>query len=164
MIVIAIVRVTRFSHDGGIDVVWQILWQTLESCVALLMISITAFRSIFVSQRNRNQNRKQWAAPSYPWIQRVRQRKASEEDGVGNISQQKQQQLPSIPQATFTKKKEYFQGRHHHQHHHPGARTEGNTTLSHETETGFSDQSKREREDESSLIMKNSREEISQLM
>ena len=100
MIVSAIVRLSRISQP-----VWQTLWQSLEGCIALLMASITAFRSIFVSQEIKERERKRRADPS-SWIQRAKQRKAGKQDNVW-ISEQK---LPSIPQATFVKLRNYVQG------------------------------------------------------
>lgn len=141
MVIFAIVRISRISDPGGINMVWQVLWQALEGCIALLMASITAFRSIFVSQEIRERDQKRWA-PSYSWIQRAKQRKASKE--VDDISNSDDQRLPSIPQATFTKMKDYVQGYGHHH----GTSTDGSTTP--DPETGFC-------EDETSLTMKNSR-------
>lgn len=100
MVVSAIVRLSRISQP-----VWQTLWQSLEGCIALLMASITAFRSIFVSQGIKERERKRRADPS-SWIQRAKQRKARNQ-GDGWTSDQK---LPSIPQATFVKLRKYVQG------------------------------------------------------
>ena len=50
--VMIIVACTRFSglrfKDSSIDI-WQYFWLEVEACVAVCMISLTAFRSIFAS-------------------------------------------------------------------------------------------------------------------
>jgi hypothetical protein len=95
MIVLAIVRMCRISYSGrGTDPIWQIFWQTLESCVALLMASITAFRTIFGEP-----GQKRWE-PSYSWIQRAKQRQTSKEGDPWHTDQ-----LPIIPEATFANMK-----------------------------------------------------------
>lgn len=156
MIVIAIVRVSRTSHPGGI-IAWQMFWQGLEPSVALLMASITAFRSIFVSQEMRERNRKRLAAPS--WRQRARQRKASDEEAdLWNTSQQQEPQLPSIPQATFTKPKpktkKNVQGHKHH-----SSSTAGSTAALDPEEMCFAGEREKDRVDETSLIMESSSQE-----
>lgn len=104
MIIIAIIRVSRTSYsDRKIDVVWQSLWQALEGCVALVMTSITAFRTIFMGQRIRARRRKRWT-PAHSWMQRAKQRKNAHKEGdVWSNNDQ----LPSIPQATFVKLRKY---------------------------------------------------------
>lgn len=120
MVVIAVVRMSRISGSDGVAV-WQTLWQTLEGCVALLMASITAFRTIFMSQENAGQKR--WT-PSSSWIQRAQQRKTSKEGDVWGGDQ-----LPSIARATFARMNVYVRGRH--------GTAEGNTSL--DCETGSSE-------------------------
>ena len=144
MIVIAIVRISRISHSDIVDSVWQAYWQNLEPCIALLMSSVTAFRTIFVGQKIRKRDRKRWAAPS-SWIERKKQKKANKENDMWN----RDHQLLSVPQATYMKK---LRGQR--------ATVEGSTTL--DPETGFSEE--REGEERASLIVKNSREERASLI
>lgn len=146
MIVIAIVRICRIS---GIDQVWQLFWQVLEPCVALVMTSITAFRSIFVTQETRERNRARWAAPAYSWIQRGKQKQASEAELDLWNTTQSEQQLPSIPHATVAKMKRFVPGKHHH-----GSRADG-ITMPDPEETRLSDE--REREEEITLTTYNSK-------
>lgn len=67
MTVIAIVRIGGYRIDGiglggKIDSTWALFWLYLEACVAVIMASITAFRSLFIHgssktiDRNKNQN------------------------------------------------------------------------------------------------------------
>ena len=50
MILIAIIRISGLRTGNSIDVAWEIFWQFMEACIAVLMVSLTAFRSLFVSQ------------------------------------------------------------------------------------------------------------------
>lgn len=50
MIIFAIIRVCASEISGGvIDFVWGEFWQFAEACIAVLMVSCTAFRSLFVT-------------------------------------------------------------------------------------------------------------------
>ena len=49
MIVIAIIRIAGLHYKGTFDNTWIFLWQQVEACVAVTMLSLTAFRSVFVS-------------------------------------------------------------------------------------------------------------------
>lgn len=103
MAIIAIVRVSRIHSVAGIDMVWEFFWQTMEGCIAILMASITAFRTVFASHgtRLRRERREKRWVPSYTWIQRARERKKSNEQG---------DQLPSIPRALLTGMRTFIRG------------------------------------------------------
>lgn len=151
MAVFAIIRISRISDPRGINMIWQVLWQALEGCIALLMASVTAFRSIFVYQEIRQREQKRWA-PSYSWVQRAMQRKAAnkEKDLLSNTTNQ-QNQLPSIPQATFTNMEKYMQGHPHETQDRHGSSTDGgSTTLNPETRVSSS-------EDDNSVTVKSGR-------
>ena len=48
MIIIAIVRVAASVLPGGVtDTAWLFFWQTMEAAVAVITVSLTAFRSLF---------------------------------------------------------------------------------------------------------------------
>ena len=49
IIVVALIRVTGFYYHHVYDDTWLILWSQLEACVAVTMISLTAFRSLYVA-------------------------------------------------------------------------------------------------------------------
>jgi len=57
MIAIAMVRGISTRVYGSYDQVWDSLWFEIEACVSVLMVSMTAFRTLFVmpkrSQRKR---------------------------------------------------------------------------------------------------------------
>ena len=49
MIVIACIRFSGLRKKGSTIDVWQYFWLQIEACVAVCMISLTAFRSVFAS-------------------------------------------------------------------------------------------------------------------
>jgi hypothetical protein len=98
MAIIAIVRVSRIHGVAGIDIVWEIYWQTMEGCVAVLMASITAFRSIFVSNGRRKARENKWT-PSYSWVQRAKQRQKTRESKESDV---REDQHHYIPRALLT--------------------------------------------------------------
>ena len=52
MIVCAIVRVSAANIVGGqVDVIWVLLWLEIEACVAVVVVSVSAFRTLFASRR-----------------------------------------------------------------------------------------------------------------
>jgi len=53
--IVGILRMTMAHHDGFWDTAWQFLVMYLESCIAVTMASVAAFRSIFVERQRRRQ-------------------------------------------------------------------------------------------------------------
>ncbi|KAL8726355.1 MAG: hypothetical protein Q9166_006762 [cf. Caloplaca sp. 2 TL-2023] len=53
MVIIAIIRISQV-HSQTYNI-WATFWQQLEGCVAMLMVSLTAFRTLFVSTPNNSQ-------------------------------------------------------------------------------------------------------------
>ena len=52
MIVLAIVKASGLrTSANSFDLVWELFWQQVEASVAVSMVSFTAFRSIFVSNK-----------------------------------------------------------------------------------------------------------------
>ncbi|MCJ1471802.1 hypothetical protein MMC13_000443 [Lambiella insularis] len=49
MAIVACVRVSGLEINATFDEIWLFVWQQIEACVAVAMLSGTAFRSIFVS-------------------------------------------------------------------------------------------------------------------
>lgn len=65
MIIIAIVRVSSLrALSKNIDVQWLVFWQELEASVAVIMVSITAFRSLLginaLKQREKKARFRYW--------------------------------------------------------------------------------------------------------
>ena len=50
MIILAIIKASGLKTSvGSFALVWEVFWQQIEASVAVLMVSLTAFRSVFVS-------------------------------------------------------------------------------------------------------------------
>ena len=94
MIVIAVVRISGLRIDENIDLVWEIFWQQAESCIAISMVSFTAFRSLFVNDSSRNDSHKvrQW----YSSQKRVWNQKNN------HIREHDMRELSVIPSTTLT--------------------------------------------------------------
>lgn len=59
MIIIAIVRVSSLrALSRNIDVQWLVFWQQLEACVAVIVVSITAFRSLLGIKASKQRQKK----------------------------------------------------------------------------------------------------------
>ena len=58
MIIVAIIKASgiRTSVDS-FNLVWELFWQQIEACAAVLMVSFTAFRSIFLSKKQQKLDR-----------------------------------------------------------------------------------------------------------
>lgn len=54
----AAIRASGFSYRGKFDKTWVIFWQQMEACVAVIMFSLTSFRSVFVAAKPVVHNRK----------------------------------------------------------------------------------------------------------
>lgn len=104
----AIVRRAGLKYHGTLDTVWLFTWHHIEACVAVIMISITAFRSIYVSSQQTSRARKR-LADNKPWysspVAAIRRKRAldhRDEDFVAG--------LPTIPSATLTGVRTFIQG------------------------------------------------------
>ena len=115
----ASVRVSGLKFRGTFDEVWLFAWQHIEACVAVAMISLTAFRSVFVGSEalraQRESPKKPWYSSSIEAIRRKRARQNSDKEAIRG--------LPSIPGATLTGMRTYIRGGH-------GAGMSQNTTGS----------------------------------
>lgn len=53
MILCSIIRISVSNIiDGQVDTTWVLLWTEIEACVAVIVVSITAFRTLFTSNRS----------------------------------------------------------------------------------------------------------------
>lgn len=59
----AIVRVSGLRYRGKFDNTWICMWQHVEACIAVTMLSVTAFRSVFVAPRPRLNDKQ-----ASPWV------------------------------------------------------------------------------------------------
>lgn len=106
MAITASIRVSGLGFRRTFDVVWLFLWQQVEACIAVTMISLTAFRSAFAaseSMRARKERaKKPWYLSTIAAIRRSKTQRGSDEETI--------QGLPSIPSATLTGVRTFIQG------------------------------------------------------
>ena len=56
MIIVAIIKASGVHTSvDSFNLVWELFWKQVEACTAVLMVSFTAFRSIFLSNRLKNE-------------------------------------------------------------------------------------------------------------
>lgn len=83
--------------QGAFDEVWLFLWQQIEASVAVTMVSLTAFRSIYVLDRSRKRKQpdceRRWYS-SVVMKTRSGKKPSETREELGD--------LPSIPPATLT--------------------------------------------------------------
>lgn len=105
MIIIAIVRVSSLrALSKNIDVQWLVFWQQLEASVAVIMVSITAFRSLLGIKASKEREKK--ARFQYWYQERVHnQNRGYEELGPDYCS--------STPGTTLTDIRTYTLGDQH---------------------------------------------------
>lgn len=65
LIVTAIVRVSGGNTvDGRVDSSWVIFWLQVEAAVAVMVVSVTAFRALFAAERSQRQESPRYTAKS----------------------------------------------------------------------------------------------------
>ncbi len=97
MIVIAIFRVSGLRiRKNKIDVQWEIFWQEVEATAAVIMVSITAFRSRLgiKALKARKKRDRSWFSYRQKLLTRHFKKTPQDKSVV--------EQLPSIPAGTFT--------------------------------------------------------------
>lgn len=98
MIIIAIVRISGVSHKKtAVDIVWELFWLGIEAAVAVIMVSVTAFRSLLGIEAQKAREKRK----SKPLIRVFKKTSQNESDLV---------QLPSIPGATLTGIRTFING------------------------------------------------------
>ncbi len=93
MVIVTIVRVSGLRNGSNLDPVWDFYWQVVESSIAIIMVSLTAFRSFFVQERIRRSQRKK------SWYQGVKQMLSSRSTGE---SEESAHELPPIARGHLT--------------------------------------------------------------
>lgn len=95
MCITAAIRVSVLHYQRAFDETWLLLWQQVEACVAVTMISLTAFRSVLVGHGSKHRVKNQaspWQA-STASILRNRKKLWSKDRELANVT---------IPSATLT--------------------------------------------------------------
>ena len=106
MAMMACARVSGINFRGRFDEVWLFVWQYVEACVAVVMISVTAFRSALVGpdplQRRKDLAKRQWYSSS---LQTFRRKKASQQS-----DREAMLDLQSVPGRTMTGMPTFIEG------------------------------------------------------
>lgn len=102
MILFALIRLIGFHLSANYGYTWQFFWFQIEGCIAVTMVSITAFRSVFVTQASRSSGDK-----ARPWysstVARLRKtRKPTEDHDL--------ETFPAIPAGTMTGMRTFIRG------------------------------------------------------
>ncbi|MCJ1470002.1 hypothetical protein MMC07_008647 [Pseudocyphellaria aurata] len=107
MVFTAIVRISALRLGNGlIDLVWGIFWQITENCLAVTMVCLSAFRSIFVGTQAQAKQRQWYVFKKHPQNARKRRNWMDiETDETGA--------LPEIPRPTMTGLKTFIRGNPH---------------------------------------------------
>ena len=107
MAIVAIVRMSGFriggaNHHKVYDLIWQLYWHYMEGCIACIMASVAAFRSLFIVKAARR-NKQDEQRPSWSIRQRLLQkpRKSRFRSGRDSMSGGNDQ-LPVIPTVTLS--------------------------------------------------------------
>ena len=115
MIIAALIRMSNLSTTvmvfgvkrKAIDVTWKLFWQHFEACIAVLMVSLTGFRSIFMAELS--MNRKEKNVKPGIWIRKNTTSSNSSLDDRSN-DERKSCLLPSTPSATVTDVRTFVRG------------------------------------------------------
>ena len=106
MIIIASVRVLSFEINGTYNAVWGLFWHQAEAAISIIMVSITAFRSLLglkaLKARKKKEMERSWFAHR-PKLRARYFKKATEDESES-------EQLPSIPGATLTGMRTFIDG------------------------------------------------------
>lgn len=97
MIIVAVARVSgAYIHHAIIDVQWLVFLHDVEANIAIIMVSITAFRSLLgLKARRSHENKKRaW----YWYGQKPMFRKENKNSSLDS----NEDQFPSIPDTTLT--------------------------------------------------------------
>jgi hypothetical protein len=93
MIIIAIIRVSGLHYKNTFDNTWIFMWQQVEACVAVTMLSLTAFRSVFVSSSRSSNEARPWVPSTRRLLGRFKKSTSSKGQGLDDVT---------IPSATLT--------------------------------------------------------------
>ncbi|KAL8630979.1 hypothetical protein Q9189_003327 [Teloschistes chrysophthalmus] len=109
MVLIAIIRISQV-HTRTYNV-WATFWQQLEGCVAILMVSLTAFRTLFVSSPHSSAEVKA-KRPSGSERRRLWYKyKGASDEGKGSGSVERARVVDvSMPSATLTGMRTFIRG------------------------------------------------------
>jgi hypothetical protein len=102
MVIVTLVRVSGLRNGSNLDPVWAFYWQVVESCIAIIMVSLTAFRSFFVQERSRRT-----PLPHKSWYQGVKAFLSSKSSAE---SAEEAWELPPVPRGHMTGLRSFIGG------------------------------------------------------
>lgn len=105
MVLISAIRMTGYAHHHGlIDPTWTWFWMYIESCVAIIIASISAFSPLFFINRDRvkKADEKEKSKLPLPLDQErvLHNNKSFDRAGWRNMGREG---LPAVPLATLTR-------------------------------------------------------------
>lgn len=111
MIIIAIIRISKIqAYQDHTDLIWIIFWQQIQASTAVIVISLSAFRSFFVARESRlrhdRNHHRQWYMDRKNRIASVLRRKRLR-SGSGS---EEINHLVTIPRATMTGLRTFING------------------------------------------------------
>ena len=91
-IILSIVRIAGAQYPASsIDPAWMVFWLQLEAAVAVIIVSITSYRSLFVKYRSMDKKSPRYHKTSYK--RKLWNREKQEPKGV---------EMPTLPNPTLT--------------------------------------------------------------
>lgn len=106
MVFIAVIRISQV-HSKTYNV-WATFWQQLEGCVAILMVSLTAFRTLFVSSPQNPREKRQKPSDSYRRRLSYKHKDSGEGMEVKHVQRAKVNVM--LPSATLTGLRTFIRG------------------------------------------------------
>ena len=106
MAICAVARIAGFHYKGLEDDVWSFFWQHVEGAVAVMMASITVFRTLFVKQTTNTETTTP-RSPMESLFHRIFKRfqslaRAQPDEKPTSSPNRLILKLPKIPSPTFT--------------------------------------------------------------
>ena len=107
MVIVAIVRMAGIKLEGGnVDIVWLAFWQQQESSIAVIMVSMSAFRSLFVESGGAPAPRRHHKYSLNGWRKKLVRRALGSADEHDDV--ERNMGLPQVPSATLTGMSEFL--------------------------------------------------------
>lgn len=131
MVIVAIIRIAGMSlADGTVDIIWLAFWQQQECSIAVLMVSMSAFRSFFVAGAASHRSPQRLAHSSPSWKRRVFRNRLF----AGEHDLEATNGLPPIPNATLTGMRTWIRDVRHSKFRPDESKLQGTTQSSSSTE------------------------------
>lgn len=106
MMITALIRLCGIrASTGAVDVSWDSFWHLAEGCIAVTMVSSTAFRTLFVAHRSstqQNPDNVQLQKRQTPWTRG--------KFGIGRVGNEAKDRraLPGLPPAVLAGKRTFI--------------------------------------------------------